>query len=719
MTKTEMIEKMLTLLNSLHRDELLEFFSQRSEKDRRALAPEALRWIKSQEYVLISLPFGMTSDFHGNALLGHEVLSQLRTIGAVSQVTRGKSPHIMLDNEDLSKIIEVEKTQASAFQENEFSKVENRPQLLEVALIALASTASCSELLNHWRHLIPPVMTRSIEILVQVFHDRKPDWLPEFLDDFFTTESGRFWPIWRILPREGTCPSFRADSIYYALFDFADSLSLEKGKYSVRKWLDFWKDNSDLLDDFLYPFEHSMRPAKKNGNHCFCPTDPTLYSALIENELIDRNRFLNALLDSLSFEYPEPVLKLFVDLLIALKPTLQELSEKQERLFYLFDLQKTSLFNFICQTATELQKNSLLNFTIFLDHAGTVFNDPKKGHCLKMLKLIDKAVQQDPSLFDAAFSSVRNGLVHKTVDVQTAIAKLILKYPSFNNGVVRQSILSVKDQMFPSAVLLLNDFLSENNDEKSIRENEPKKKKDQKKDVPNDDKITSENGVSQKYEKQRTPLIPLKSSDEILDLALRVLEKGGDSNDFELLLDGINRIHWQDAKESQSKTSALQKKLLKLFDTFEGGMYYDTEYVEHGRAMALLLSAWCGHVERESGFIQVELSGKKIDSSLNFSTSLIGIFNEMILTSCQRLADHRTLQLLSTPTDAQGWIDPVTLVKRLPNDPEELRNYDSCDIILSLYRLAREHREEAAQLLKNYTTTGNFQNVYRDPSRSY
>ena len=171
-----MIEKMRTFLDTLRLDELFEFFSQRNEKERRILAPEALRWIKSQKYVRISLPFGMTGFYHGNALLGHEVLSQLKSFDAISRITKGKSPHEMLAMEDFSKIKEA----LEPLNRKENIEEENRPIILEAALIALASTASCKDLLDHWRHLIPPILKGQLKYSCAFFMIESPTGFPNF-----------------------------------------------------------------------------------------------------------------------------------------------------------------------------------------------------------------------------------------------------------------------------------------------------------------------------------------------------------------------------------------------------------------------------------------------------------------------------------------------------------------------------------------------------------
>ena len=134
----------------------------------------------------------------------------------------------------------------------------------------------------------------------------------------------------------------------------------------------------------------------------------------------------------------------------------------------------------------------------------------------------------------------------------------------------------------------------------------------------------------------------------------------------------------------------------------ESGQYHSSEYVEFGESTALLLAAWCGSVEKESSICRIELEGRNYVCPTGYPSNPVGIFNQLFGAVCMNIADRRTCQLLSTPTDKNGEIDPIILVERLPNDPDKLAEDSPCDLILSLYRVASFHRKEAATLLRHY-----------------
>ena len=460
-----MIEELRKLLTALQTKDLLVFFSKRTEKERRALAPEVLQWIKSQELVWLNLtPSWLIDSYRFASLMGREVLPELRR--STSFVGKINSRTQAFENagiENIPVIQESFKLIEAEGQQEKSKEIFNRKAVLETALLALCATASAKELLREGRRMIFPPFERAIDIYVSVFQDRRPDWLPEFLNDFFAAEYSGFWPLWKQLAERNIIPPNRFDSYYETLFEYVECLPWYDTPYSAETWFEFWENNPDRMEDFWYPFEHSMVGHGRRDNHCFSSLRPELYLGLVDRGLIERDRFLDAILQSLSFDYSDQILRMFLKLMESFHPTLEEMAVRQEQYLTLFDLQKAVLFPFVCQMVTKLYSKTLLKLDSFFQHIGGIFNDPKKSHCLKMLKLVEKSVQKNSNLCISAIPVIEKGLVHKTVEVQTASAELVLKYVSQESENFRRSILSMKSQLFPSVVLLLEPFLTDRN----------------------------------------------------------------------------------------------------------------------------------------------------------------------------------------------------------------------------------------------------------------
>ena len=154
---------------------------------------------------------------------------------------------------------------------------------------------------------------------------------------------------------------------------------------------------------------------------------------------------------------------------------------------------------------------------------------------------------------------------------------------------------------------------------------------------------------------ERTPLVPVESLDELIELSASFLEGQGTGDDAERFLDGVSRLCDQRPRGFERQTAGLLRQAEAPQDWMFGGT---------GRGIvSYVAQAW---IDRRRG----------VDEQV--PATLVGFLSDRGVEVARRAARSIAKPLLAFPTHAGGWIDPDVLevrerkTGRFLNRPEPL-----------------------------------------------
>ncbi len=174
-----------------------------------------------------------------------------------------------------------------------------------------------------------------------------------------------------------------------------------------------------------------------------------------------------------------------------------------------------------------------------------------------------------------------------------------------------------------------------------------------------------------------TEIKPINSLDDLIYTFMKVWSGKCTSMELECVLDGVSRLCNERPDDFEQKTDALKVKA--EHGALEFSMFGWTGSLEH------IAYSWLG----EKRFVETTVRTVAADSS--------SIFARRCLALSKRVASKQAAPLLSAPTHAGGWIDPLVLVKRVNEYFWIKLEPDKVDFIQALLRLAPDNRAAALE----------------------
>jgi hypothetical protein len=524
---------------------------------------------------------------------------------------------------------------------------------------------------------------------------RPQEWRNEFILWLINCRVHNCWLLYWQCVQDGICSRMINETIIDELLRFLNhgcTINFEEQNIA-----DFWQQYPELLEkEFWYIFEHEFtKPfgfaycdSHKIGNNLWNQS----FIELTEKGLIDRSRFLDVTLGTLQFNYFDIEMRWYSDLHRRLKPTIDEIKIREEKYLDLLDNRNPTTIALGTEMIVALNKANRLNERLFLQRMIPVFKDRSKIRPKILLGIVQKIAAKNPDLRNEAVHTALKGLTHEAVDVQTAAAIIIRDYNDPANTEIVAEIKRLRHLLHYSVQQILPSYFSDQKTHEISVETEspvfqlPNRKSFGLSDIRRLDALAE--------------LKPVTSVDELIDLAVKVLENPSEIDEIEMLIDGINRFHTQRDEFFERKTSSIRKSLLSK----KSWGFGFTEY-RFGSYLNMTIGAWLADsltVEPEKRTAYLHLIEKNCIYSILRSPKTETIFGQLQLSLAYRISKGITLELLSTPTHHGGWIDPLILIERIKRDPNQLKFHDLFDKSLSLYRLPMDHRAEALEILGQY-----------------
>lgn len=610
------------------------------------------------------------------------------------------------------------------------------------AAIATTSACSFSELKKlGWR------TWPRMEDAVEVMSDRKPKWLPEWIDWQLNDEiywAPHVWGRVHAIVREGLAPKPEHPHYYLGMIG-ATSDWTHSGEEAEQRIYRMLIDDSDLLADVWKLFEFEGGGENSLANHdrfTHGAKWSTTFLKLAEEGHLSRERLLDESLTALERGFNHYRAKWFSSFHEELQPTQEERVARAGRYLNLLASPTPTIVAWALKRVQEMEKLLPYPAAELVEALLPVMRSRKKGEVIAGLKLLQLAVKRTTVVASQAAEVACEGLGHEAADVQAKVLDTLEKLTTtaerppvdrvhaFRGSVaasLRQRVNSwlvangsmadelpvhataVADVVTEPAELLeevrrldpglarlagLGDLLEAGHARNALDDV-----------TTNGLPPTSFNGTDiPRLDPART-LEPINNLDELIEVCSRVIEEPELIDEAFRALDGLSRLCDQRPDDFESRTGPLKKRVAKLLKErrfpFVGAGPSDD--------VCGAVEAWlCGTV-RKPILVSREIVNKQVYvlpdlESHHFSRSDVerrpaGVLSRLAATIAERISVGETAPVLSAPTHSGGWIDPCVFVERanvwiaMKSEPPVI------DVCLALLRLAADGRTESLERL--------------------
>ncbi len=325
-----------------------------------------------------------------------------------------------------------------------------------------------------------------------------------------------------------------------------------------------------------------------------------------------------------------------------------------------------------------IQKNKQLDDAAFMEAAPSLFYQESKTTVKNCIQILSNIAKTNKDLSASICTIAAEGLMHEDGDIQKRTATLLIKYGASNQETLQDIIAPYTPTLHTQAKEVLKDYITE----EGIEEEEyiP---------TPTLSKLDESLVVT-----------PVKDVDELLFLGHQILElKEEDPLSLERFFAGFVKFK-KEIAEQPDRIKPLNDRSKKRADSW-------SEMSTSGFIlMSFILHYFEEDLSKFSRFNHRKNKLLSLDGVLPFVEHRI----HKIFQLCNSEVEAT---LLSTPTHAPYWIDPVILVERLLAQQATNQNTSKFDFILAMARVAFEEEAVAAALEKSKALKGEKGDVIR------
>lgn len=512
-----------------------------------------------------------------------------------------------------------------------------RPQL------ALLGTGTFGEVKRY--HVSVPA--RAYDVLTA----RKPAWLPQWLR-WVLTASQTAWPVVRRLVREGYCERPDCDEYYLLMLHGAPPMT-------VRQMLE---DDPGLLEHEIWELFRRQGTREASLAQDYNGWADALAGLAAEGR-IPRERLLDASLEALELPFKPYHTTWYRNFHEALKPTVEERAARLPLYLALASSSTPATVKFALKAIAVVEKAGALPVDAFLDAAGPALSGKEKGTAAAALRLLERAIAADPSCRDRVAEVAAAALEHPAAEIQaSALALLERLGPAAGDtkALAASRLDMASSPVRQRAARWLGVESAAPSAHYSPSWSRP-------------DPLGGEPAIQ-----------PIEDIEDLVLTMTRVMNQGGPPDDVERSLDGLSRLCGERPARFDDLTSSLRRQVSSLFESGFAPQIAGVFNVQF--AMAQLAAGW--------------LFDKVAIRLGNGPLSFHGVLGVRPYWVALRATRRQPRPLVSAPTHAGGWIDPVTLVNRMLRGAPAAEREIEADLIQALLRLAPGRRGEALDLAR-------------------
>jgi hypothetical protein len=565
---------------------------------------------------------------------------------------------------------------------------------------------------------------KSEDLLIKVLDDRRPDWADGWLRKRLEITSDGVWFSWdllRDLIDRGICQKPDVEGYWHLMarglgdrrWDESEPTPIldalhEKAEYRD----DVWRFFEFEIEIFIGTYDKTRREQGRE----------TWSSAIIKlaNEgVLDRDRLLNECLVPLLKNLKNYTLSGFARMHEDLKPTADEMAERQNKYQELLAVESTSMVGFGVKMLKKLADANNLDIESFLKSCWIVFSVKTKAPAKTVLTIYKKIVDANPEKKSQITAILaEHATTHEADDISEVALKLLEKWKEDWADSVPGTLSDKSTQMPSSVQVNLRELIGTLPDEPIIHESSQSGFEERidtcKKVVQRlskeivipagiDDVLASldtgewpppldfdcfQTGVLDRA----APVEPIQTADDLLDRVAHAIEDIDTALEAERILDGISRLHNVIPENFERRSAPIANRFSP----------YDRERFEAGElsvniasdTVRLLIWQWLRGVKPVSfvGRIYRFIAGPD---------GMDAFFHGRVEAVRRRMGEGTVAPVLSFPTHSPAWVDPVVFVERWLECEKAGVEPDIHDVIQGLLRLAPDQRDEALPLAKH------------------
>lgn len=430
---------------------------------------------------------------------------------------------------------------------------------------------------------------------------------------------------------------------------------------------------------------------------------PAVFRQYAAEGKIDRLRLLKETLLAGNRNFNKTLSGWFAELFVQLKPSREETLAVQPELFVLFSSPHSKVVNTALQACKELCDDPGFDTEGFLDGVPLLLSSGTKSVVTSALQVLEKLAKKEAAKRHAVCLLATGALLHKDETVQTKAAKLIQKWGDATDAELKDVIAPYANGLFSGPKKLLEAFVAL---EEEVEE-----------PLPAAPHPTQEASLS-----NHTALPPVTDADELIFLAAQAFDNN-QSWHIDLLPAALLRLQNELTEEHIAKLEPALQRALKLYfgdwRSAQGqldqllaclfldvGLWLMQRYPDASRSARELFRGFMIKSEEnrkiweEHGVAVSFLAGWKAEGDRRLYTAHKKLADLVL----QRVKEGRELPLLSTPTHAPAWIDPLVLVERFHAYQAQGVVPDDTDLQTALSRCWLHGTEEAVALAKQKLT---------------
>ncbi len=519
------------------------------------------------------------------------------------------------------------------------------PARFRAARLAVLGTATLAEIEALGLLAVPPSDEEDAAVALVVALD--PSWRPEWAEAIVAVATQRF-SLARRLVRDGVCRKPTSDAYTLGLLERA---TFQHGR-GLRPLGEQLLDDPGLLEDEVY----RLFVVEGSGELSLAAHDKysgapqrwdSMLADLAARGHLSRVRLLDLSLEALARDTPQFRAGWFSRFHEMLAPTAHERAQRTERYLQLLASRIPPTVTFAVQALGELVGAGLLEPGALIDHLVPALRSRTRKTAEGALRLLDRSTR-DPAHRRAAVLAAAEALAHEATEVQERALRMIEAADLRSDDELRETV--ARHQPAVSATLRprVAAWFGEPREEPAV--------------------VAGAAVPAARREGLRA-MEEIRDQGELLDHLAHLLEDPGDADEIERVLAGVSRL--------PAPPAAAAAPLLK-------------------RARSLLHEAGRAEVERFAACELARLAvawiaGEGVPRVTAIAHGARPFVAGRLAAITSRAALRQVRSLLSAPTHAGGFIDPLTLVERwragTGNDP--------WDLVLALLRLAGDGRADA------------------------
>lgn len=648
--------------------------------------------LESKDYSKLQLAFSSLTHAERKAL-------SAKTVKLKNQISRS-SP-----NKDASE--RLQKFLSKQKKEKAWNSRANYNATIALFAVGPISAIKKSDVYISWDHK---------DVITQVVLDRKPDWLDDWvaydLDKEFSSIS---FPMVRKWILAGICSKPTVNGYFEMLAWNLKSTRANDEEPHKPPLSDQLLAEPDLLDDLWHLFTIESQAfddpswMRKNAPENYESWSDALIK-LSASGVLDRNRLLDASLSALLIDAKQNYLSGFHKFHRRLKPTKEELAQRESEYLNLLCHQVGHVVKFSLSMLELVEKGGNLDYEKFLSEIPVVFQNDAKGIAVHSIRLIKHVVKKEPRLLGDGLLSLFGALRHSNVDVQSLALDIFESYRDELSEHIKTELTSVADFVsvsMRSRVLGLideNDLASGNSGDNVSEASELLLSRfnaiepETKAALGLTNLFASDSFDYQPIEPdirvqrvlQHQDLIePIIDLETLISSVSHAVESVDSPDEVERIFDGISRLCGDRPKDFIGRVAPLLHRLEA------GGGLVTKDGIASGDGGTRLVIA---------DLLLTWLTGKKYkspNSSYFSSADALIPANTRLRNIIKRVIARNAQPLIAAPTHTGGWIDPLVWLERLAHCENQGIDYDRIELCLSLLRLAPDNRAEALKQVES------------------